>query len=585
METSDSGLDPVVLSGWPSCTECISFSKDGEVAVATGEIVHILTPKQGSKSGTQKEPGIVGLRNWHSARICINIFTQREWPDQYPAPSRSFSLGEEQSLSIVVGLAWSPPGLGPHRRSVLAVLTSNHVLSIWESNGTIGEWTRVVLVNHSLGDYFGWVDEAADNVHREKTRIRAFAWSPPYEVSRSPGGRIVPSKWGAYYLAVATDEEAITLLRVSRWRTVGRTEWDVKATCHTNLPIVSTLRDGPYQGSLFQKAMTSKSPVSRLSWWDPEDKSSQNFIRVARRDNQTFVEVQGSLLEANDGYVNFLEHNLTLNAVYWEDPRQQNGYRGPKNKHISEYNQSGKENGHHDAQTKNAADDDELKKIIMDARKEFDSNHSLDGNSIVREWGFASSDAHYAACITLHPSDMVEYTTASLEKCTVLFAPRAEPRESSEPFRIPVGNPADVLFQVANWVFSASSEVSLTLPIDRNILGVFATYAAQIDNEVVRYLAGVAFNRLRETSKSQLDLDEMEVDEPVPADFLSSSDMETCLICEALIPFEENDIARARCETGHPYSMLHQQVLLLNLLTKDSTMQLVSACNTRTGDF
>lgn len=35
-------LDPVNLQLFPSCDDCLSWSADGELAVAAGEYVHIL---------------------------------------------------------------------------------------------------------------------------------------------------------------------------------------------------------------------------------------------------------------------------------------------------------------------------------------------------------------------------------------------------------------------------------------------------------------------------------------------------------------------------------------------------------------
>jgi Transcription factor IIIC subunit delta N-term len=534
MDASDSAFDPITLQGWPSCTDCISWSRDGELAVATGEFVHILTPKHASESGTKPDLAAIGLRQWHSVRIRTNVFTQREWPEQYAAPSHTFSLAEEQSLSMVIGLAWSPPGIGPHRRSVLAVLTSNHVLSLWESNGTVGEWTRVLVVNQSLGDHFGWADEAGEDVYRDKRRIRAFAWSPPYRLFQAGDGRIWTSKWGSFYLAVANDAEAVTILRISKWNRRDSMEWDAEQTSHIDLPAVSAIGDAPLAASLFQRALMSKSPVSSLSWSDFEEKSSASFIQVARRGRRDFIKVQASLASRREGSIDQWEDSLGLNAVHLEDSRQQNSHRDLHNKKFHER--------------------PNLDKKIEEARIEFDSNHSLDGNSRVLKWGFASSDSQDAACITLHPSDMVEYTIASMEKCTLLFAPSVKLLGSPRPVRMIAADPTDVPRKITGWVLSAASDVPPTLAIDRQLLGISASYAAQFDNEDIKLQSQLAFSRSRETSESQLDPDEMEVDEPVPDDSLTSSDIERCLICEALIPFDEKNLSTARCETGHPYS-------------------------------
>ncbi len=544
MASSDSALDPIVLNGWPSCTNCISWSSDGELAVATGEYVHILTPKQAPIPNTQPGHTTIGLRHWHSARIQTNIFRQREWPSQEPAPSYNFSIGEEQSLSTVAGVAWSPPGIGTHKRSMLGLMTSNHVLSLWESNGTIGEWTRVAVANHSLGDYFGWVGAAGEDVHRHRRRIRAFAWSPSYRILQDGGGRTFTSKWGAFYLAVANDDEAVIILRVSKSKRKGQVEWNVAVTGHVNLPAVPMNCDMLRVASLFQKAMTSKCPISSLLWTDLNNNSSISFIHVTQRGRRSCIKVQASLHPTENGSVDLLEHDIELNLACLEDSRPQNGH------------------GLGDPPNERVPANLELKKKMEEARIEFDSNHSLDGNSIVRDWGFAASDTQDAACITIHPSDMVEYTTPSLEKCTILFAPRPELMDSAQPPEMTAVSPMNVLHRICSWTLSAANRFPLTLMIDRQLLGISAAYAAHLDNQGMRQKAQFAFYRLHETSESQLDRDDMEVEEALPIDSPPASDIETCLICQALILFDEHNLSRARCETGHQYSTSYSRSIL-----------------------
>jgi Transcription factor IIIC subunit delta N-term len=552
MEGSDSALDPIVLRGWPSCTDCLSWSTDGELAVAAGEFVHILTPKNVSKSSFMPASGAVGLRQWHSARVRANVFMQREWPDQSLAPFHSFSVGEEQSLSHVVGLAWSPPGIGQHRRSVLAVLTSNHVLSIWESNGEIGQWSRVVVVNHSLGSYFGQIEEAHEDIRRNKRRIRAFTWSPPYRSFEADSGRTFTSKWGALFLAVANDDETVIILRISKEKRSGQIDWNMEATSQIHLPAVSGDGDVPLPVSLFQKAMARKSPISSLSWSKIEGETSMSFVEVTQLRRRSLIKIQADHLCSKPDSIDRLEHILGLNPFDLEESSQKDD--------------------HDDPQSGNVPENAELKKKMEEARIDFDSNHSLDGNSAVRVWGFASAKAQEAACVTIHPSDMVEYTTPSMENCTLLFAPRASLGDGDHLLRRTTSSPANVLQAVTKWTLSAMNVVPLTLPIDRFLLGVSATYAAQLDDEAMVLKAQSAFSRLRETSDLQLDSDQMDVDEAAPSVSLTASDIETCLICESLILFDEHNLVTASCDTGHQYSMYRDETFLPWLLTNASTV-------------
>ena len=116
-------------------------------------------------------------------------------------------------------MSWSPPGLARFRRSVLAVLTSNLVLSFWEPIGSKRQWTRVGIVNH----VFHQDPSAPMKVGGEKLRrvnIRSFQWCAPLKVptpTNDPNPFPEPqSRWGIHMLAVATDLNDLALLRVRR---------------------------------------------------------------------------------------------------------------------------------------------------------------------------------------------------------------------------------------------------------------------------------------------------------------------------------------------------------------------------------
>ena len=54
-------------------------------------------------------------------------------------------------------------------------------------------------------------------------------------------------------------------------------------------------------------------------------------------------------------------------------------------------------------------------------QKEFDRDHDLGGLSVTKTWGLASWGPYTASCITMHPSDMVEYSLISEQRCHILF--------------------------------------------------------------------------------------------------------------------------------------------------------------------
>jgi hypothetical protein len=137
---------------------------------------------------------------------------------------KNFSIGEEMSESFVHALDWSPPGLGKHKRSVLAVLTSNHVLSIWECVGKpeiATDWVRACVINHALQAHYKEKDvqnpEESEHDHferlRAKQRIRAFAWSsalPDLSLSGASGDCTTRHP----YLAVSNDRGEVLIVKI-----------------------------------------------------------------------------------------------------------------------------------------------------------------------------------------------------------------------------------------------------------------------------------------------------------------------------------------------------------------------------------
>ncbi|KAL5344089.1 transcription factor IIIC subunit delta N-term-domain-containing protein [Aspergillus crustosus] len=206
-------LEPLQLQLFPSCYNCISWSDDGEIAVALDEYVQILTPKTPSKGQANDASAQVSTVDWHRTRFRANVFTNNEWPILFPQPRDQFSIGAEQSMSSVVGVAWSAPGLVKHRRSVLAVLTSNMVLSIYALVPNTGKWTRIAIVNKALESYFA---EGAESTPRaRKSSIRAFTWTPPLKIPAE--NQLYPgpdSRWGISFLAVTNDENDVVFLQV-----------------------------------------------------------------------------------------------------------------------------------------------------------------------------------------------------------------------------------------------------------------------------------------------------------------------------------------------------------------------------------
>lgn len=224
-------IRPVESSVLPSCFSALAWSPDGELAVAGGDQVYILvctigwlhqalmltiwqTPNIETAASVPK-----GKEQWDTTRIRVNNFTTAEWPPIHPQNRDDFSLAVEQSISTVIALAWSPPGLARFRRSVLAVLTSGLILSLWEPIGSKRQWTRVGIVNHALHpDPSNPTQQTGLGLRQ--VNIRSFQWCPSLQtpaVSSGPAPRPDPgSRWGIHLLIVATDANEVAVMRVRR---------------------------------------------------------------------------------------------------------------------------------------------------------------------------------------------------------------------------------------------------------------------------------------------------------------------------------------------------------------------------------
>ncbi|KAB8234360.1 uncharacterized protein BDW43DRAFT_60238 [Aspergillus alliaceus] len=264
-------LGPVELQLFPSCYDCIAWSEDGEIAVAAGEYVHIITPKhttekrEGSGSGSQATG-----KDWNVTRIRTNVFTNKEWSIIHPQKRENFSIGPEQSLSTIVGLAWSPPGLAKYRRCLLAVLTSSLLLSFYDI-GPQGRWTRAAIVNNYLRSYFKpSVDDK--ELRLRKCNIRAFTWCPPLKVptaDQHPTSYTVPpseSRWGMHILAVTNDDNDVILLQARRSTdptSVSPYSFEVLSVIALDAHVGSYENAQP--GSIFSSALSTRSRASSMS--------------------------------------------------------------------------------------------------------------------------------------------------------------------------------------------------------------------------------------------------------------------------------------------------------------------------------
>ena len=186
--------------------------------------------------------------------IDAGTFTNAEWPFRDSLSWSIWSIGEELSERDVIALEWSSPGLGQFGRPVLAVLTANAALSIWECRGRTdikGDWHRVLLLNHILQSSANGADtnvSSDDSNTRAASRIRSFSWTRVqghHDHTPALGGL-------AHCIAVSNDLGDISLLAVrspydlsgrepSSWTCNVLASFDARPGAPVNAPLSSCL--------------------------------------------------------------------------------------------------------------------------------------------------------------------------------------------------------------------------------------------------------------------------------------------------------------------------------------------------------
>ncbi|KAL1966168.1 hypothetical protein VTN77DRAFT_4720 [Rasamsonia byssochlamydoides] len=669
--------EPVELQLFPSCYSCLAWSADGELAVAAGEYVHILTPKITSRGAGTAQQSTTGKSSpWLFTRVRVNLFTTKEWEITWPQTRDHFSVGAEQSISTVAALAWSPPGLAKHRRCLLAVLTSNLVLSFYEPVGSQGKWTRVAMASNALREYFSLQPIADPGLKLRKKRIRAFVWCPPLkdQAAGTSDGAIFSSpetRWGQHLLAVANDDNDFIILRIKRQRgkaAASGSPYAIEALSHIsihqpvgNFPMISG-------GSLYAAAMRSRARVSHMSCgpWirqpPPESRdvlsSSRAVIGVVYGSNLKLIDLDAITVSRDHAQqvriadraefsvpdckleeVNFTgplqwvfdEQSssialaagifagraiLTLSeevytgkdignkgVAFWQRLFRDNtgdGGDGVSRNNYSRYwepisaitavtDKIGRPDTLHlstvgswaevspcstlqeDGQGQGQILQPEWKKQVENFRERYDIDHDLGGLAVARTWGLAAFRGWIAAAFTMHPGDMVEYTTAAEERTTLVFSAAAPDTTDNQLFDTP--NLTEEHFRkqrerVLEFILRHSSEKedlwSNDLPSTKLIYAAAACSIVEHRNEELLSLARTALERLAVVSGADLS-DEISkcFFSSSPLDFnvtiaAKSADklngpggaiFEKCDICGSGI--EWYSVQEAQCTTGH----------------------------------
>ncbi|KAI5798168.1 transcription factor IIIC subunit delta N-term-domain-containing protein [Pyronema domesticum] len=238
-------LKTVRLKLLPTVINCLSWSPEGALAVISGEDVVILYPKIPQAGQRVTKQNFYILRA--NMRKLIIDAMEEEIP---PAPAPIYSIGEEQGPGYGKVIAWSPLGLSRYRRSLLAVVSTNYKIYIFEPVGRMSDDMRVVHdLSPMLADYDGLPkgnEEIMEEAWRKRLRARCtgMAWSM---ACVTEGNR-----WGESLVALANDYLEIVLFRVSydRKEIVGHfvpfTEENVAKYLGKRLTHVSNLQWSPW---------------------------------------------------------------------------------------------------------------------------------------------------------------------------------------------------------------------------------------------------------------------------------------------------------------------------------------------------
>lgn len=434
MQDQRTSWDPVELPSWPKCENAITWSAEG-IAIAVGEAVHILTPRHDSETRD-----IPGHRQWHTFTLRANQFDLSEWPKQPLATIKLFSVGEELSDSHVAAIAWSPPGLGLYRRSVLTVLTSNLLLSFWETNGRLGEWNRTCIVNNLIHSE---TPPDGSSHARLKRRIRSFTWLPAIPNSGT-------TQWSPHFLMIADDTYTISIYQVCKASNSARSGWSLELRARYQMPTgsLSPEHDGPI--SSLRATLLTKSLISNLesTEWISENRdggkdstSASLKIKVSfgalTRKRYLSVYLQGLARKSIDTTAIDQVFTLTID----ESQICENLF----------INQS---------PTKEL-----FESSIRGPRSDFNEEYNLNGRIRVRRWGavYYPDRTKAAACISLHPSEMIESCLPSRQRITVVFAILKTSAVD------PVRSNLEVYEQILNFL-SGLSTAQLRVDLDKKIL-------------------------------------------------------------------------------------------------------------------
>lgn len=502
------------ISAYPSCEHCLTWSEAG-IAIAGGENIYFASGNNAHSKHSPDHGRIQVLR--------VDHFDRDEWPDLPMATIADASFGEEQSESVVAALAWSLPGLGIHRRCVLCVLTSNLVLSLWETDGSPNSWRRTCVINNYVSSQTLNASGEPAAESRKSNRVRAFTWLPA--LKQFDGDR-----WGFHLLLTADDAKTLTLWRIDKKEKQKYGSW-----------LVETIAKGRLPDSLSTQESTSLTAL-QLSLL-----RAQRVGRFMTDSWQQKRDTEGDCLTLNVAAL--FSNSPSLNLVVSIQLRVVMNEKDLSADIRSSYDFE--DNGAIDSTMLRDHDhysswERELETISADYRRKFQLRHIR-----TRFWGFAHSPNHdgVATVVTLHPRDSYEYTTANTEKSWLIT------KYLDGVATVDDGNERtlqEVRKNTLTYITHAiEHETRDAHELDQKLLTVWNAWTApQTDlNDEHEILSSHMQHQLTERNVSNVQaLDTQTADDRVP----EPPPAETCSICRS--PLSVNiDSQYSTCKSGHTF--------------------------------
>ena len=412
MSTSNERREIVPVPAFPSCDNCLHWGEDGIVVAAQHNVQFLAA----------------GSNGWKVDSLRVNLFSETEWPLQKLSPISQLSVGEEQSESHVVAAQYSPSGVGIHRRAVLTVLTSNLLLSIWETDRSSQGWRRTCIINQFL-------EQSRHDRSATPFRIRAFEWLPTLAGTST--------KWGDQFLVLVDDTDRLYCIQVSKNSQTTFGDWNIEVAANAAvLPVLESPRS-----TMLQKAVTVRSKVFEMSSsaWNLQEDSAQIILQCKRYNTEVIQQISMNVaLPSQDLICSFTDIGVSTQRPVF-----------PRFAHSP-------------------GEFADWSTQVEKVGAQYSKVYQLDGVYRIQYWGQTSSPdgRDTAICVTLHPWDRYEYGSAVHEKSYVLLR-QTSLRHVNGSKKTTID---DILARVVSLTLEFLSMNNITNDADLNIVSVLVAW-------------------------------------------------------------------------------------------------------------